>query len=158
MPRDDEQYRWRETYFVWFRSSRRPSLEKVAETVRRLDGKYELSNPASDAAGLIESLTITSIDDHSALEVDYAVGEDVLLEANRTADELKPGDGDPEQLRRLPHCDARFEIMHFERFFEGETEEESDDMFDPTALVIVIEALTRLTDGVAIDPASGMIL
>ncbi|MBL8829915.1 MAG: hypothetical protein JNM18_23250, partial [Planctomycetaceae bacterium] len=63
MPRDDEQYRWRETYFVWFRSSRRPTLEKVAETIHKLDGKYELSNPASDAQGLIESLTITSIDD-----------------------------------------------------------------------------------------------
>lgn len=154
----DDQYRWRETYFVWFPSARRPTLERVAEIIRQLDGQYELSNPAQNAQGQIESLTITSLEDHSALEIDYAEGEDVLLEANRMADELHADDGDPGQLARLPHCDARFEVMHFERFFDGETDDESDEIFDPTALVIVIEALTRLTDGVAIDPASGMVL
>jgi len=158
MSYDAGQYRWRETYFVWFLSSRRPTLQQVEETIRKLDTHYAISNSAADPKGFIESVTVTSPVDNSALEIDYAVGDDVLLEANRLAEEFGPDDGDPAKRDQLPRCDARFEVMHFERFFDGETEEESEEMFDPTALVIVIEALIELTRGVGVDPQSGMLL
>ena len=152
------EYRWRETYFVWFRSSRRPALEQLVSTIRQLDGKYELTHGEADEKGLVESLTVSSLDDNSALEIDYAHGDEVLIEAHRMTDELRQGDGERGKLAELPHCDARFEVMHFERYFDGETQEESDEMFDPKALVIVLEALITLTDGVGVDPQAGWLL
>ncbi len=58
------------------------------------------------------------------------------------------------KLNRLAGCDARFDILHFEEVSDGE----EDETFDPSALLMVIEALARLTDGVAVDPQSGTIM
>jgi len=48
-------------------------------------------------------------------------------------------------------------VLHFERVAEM-PEEEEDEMLDPSALLIGLEALAKLTDGLAVDPQSGTIL
>ena len=45
--------------------------------------------------------------------------------------------------------------MHFEQVIDGD---EGDEMFDPSALLLVIEALTELTGGIGIDPQSGTLV
>jgi hypothetical protein len=48
--------------------------------------------------------------------------------------------------------------MHFQQCTPDEDEDEMDGMFDPSALLIVLDALVQLTDGIGIDPQSGSML
>jgi hypothetical protein len=64
-------------------------------------------------------------------------------------------------LQRLGQCDGRFDVLHFERipeYGEENEEDESDGMLDPSALLLVLGALAKITDGVAIDPQAGTFL
>ena len=148
-----DSYRWRETYFVWFPSPRRPTLEQVCAAIRPLDARYQLTHPEADAQGHLESLTIVSPEDRAALEIDYAEGEDVLIEAASAAEQIRPDDGvDPALRAALPHCDARLEIMHFEQTRESDEDgDELDEEFDPSTLLRVLDVLARLTQGVSLE-------
>jgi hypothetical protein len=52
--------------------------------------------------------------------------------------------------------------LHFEHMTASEAPAESDDefdeMLDPSALLIVLDALVELTGGVGVDPQSGTLL
>ena len=65
---------------------------------------------------------------------------------------------DCKRFERLPEFDGRFDVYHFEQMTDLAGDEEGDEMLDPGTLLIVLEALTELTHGVAVDPASGAIL
>jgi hypothetical protein len=67
-------------------------------------------------------------------------------------------EGRREQLARLRRFDGRFDVLHFEQIVGGEEDEDPDGMLDPTTLLSVLEALARLTDGIAVDPQAGTIL
>ena len=41
---------------------------------------------------------------------------------------------------------------------DDEPEDEADEMLDPSALLIVLDALVELTGGVGVDPQSGTLL
>ncbi len=152
---EDDAFRWRETYFVMFESRRRPKLEKVQSAIAGLNAHFELTNQATDAAGLIESLTILSADDFAALDVSYLEGEEVVEQALALADEMDGpvcGAEDRGRLEKILLCDARFDVLHFERLIASEEAEQSDELLDPSTLLIVLEALAELTGGVPIDP------
>jgi hypothetical protein len=68
---------------------------------------------------------------------------------------LQPGDLD--KLAKLPKCDVRFDIMHFEQVTDDQIEE-GEEMLDPSALLLVLDALVDLTGGVGIDPQSGALM
>jgi hypothetical protein len=156
---ESEDFRWRETYFVLFESSRRPPLRKVEQTIARLKDRFELSHPSADETGSFESLTVMAPDDYAALDISYVEGEEVVEQVQQLMKDLKTTTlqpGDLEKLARLPKCDARFDIMHFEQVLEGG--EEGDEMLDPSALLLVMDALAKLTGGVGIDPASGALM
>ena len=61
-------------------------------------------------------------------------------------------------------ADARLDVMLFERIRAGAwgNQEEEEDWeaggLDPSSLLGVVEALTKLTGGLPIDPASGTIM
>lgn len=64
-------------------------------------------------------------------------------------------------LEKLRKFDGRFDVLHFEQVGEpGEEEdnEETDNMLDPSALLLVLDVLAELTGGIAIDPQTGTIL
>ena len=156
---ESDNFRWRETYFVLFSAGKRPSLRKVEQTVARLRDRFELSHQSADDDGLFESLTVMAPDDYAALDISYVEGEEVTEQIEQLMKDLKTTTlqpGDMEKLARLPKCDARFDLMHFEQVLEGA--EEGDEMLDPSALLLVMEALARLTDGVGIDPQSGALM
>ena len=47
-------------------------------------------------------------------------------------------------------------MLHFEQVPEDADEDaEDDEMLDPSALLVVLGALAKLTGGVAIDPQAG---
>ncbi len=61
---------------------------------------------------------------------------------------------DRARLERLRRSDGRFDVLHFEQVVAAD-EDDADGMLDPSTLLVVLEALARLTDGVAVDPQSG---
>jgi hypothetical protein len=65
--------------------------------------------------------------------------------------------GDLDKLARIPHCDVRFDIMHFEQMTDDQIDE-GEEMLDPSALLLVMDALVELTGGVGVDPQSGALM
>lgn len=154
---ESDNFRWRETYFVLFDAARRPSLQKVEQTIQRLKDHFELSQACAEEDGSFESLTVMAPDDYAALDISYVEGEEVTEQVQQLIKDLKTSTlqpGDLEKLARLPKCDGRFDLMHFEQVLEGD----EDEMLDPTALLLVMEALVKLTGGVGIDPQSGALM
>ena len=155
----DEQYQWRETYFVLFSESDRPLSNQVVDALTRQDGRFQVSNVRSDEEGRLESLTLKSPDDFAAMDISYVSGEEVTEQTDELAREVAKttlSGEEKQKLRRLTECDARFDIFHFEQV--PTDEDEGEEFLDPAALLIVMERLAKLCHGVAIDPQSGSLM
>jgi len=153
-----DEYRWRETYFILFSTSARPTLTQVERVLGELSTRVELDRLAADEDGRFESLTLEAPDDYAALEVSYESGEAVVEQAVELAKQLQE-EAEPAQLAQLLKADGRLDVMHFEHIMgNAYADDESEEMLDPSCLLMVVEALVALTGGVAIDPAAGAIL
>ncbi len=158
---ENDQYRWRETYFVLFDASRRPTLERLQQTLTKLNSRFTLTNLNADPSGRFESLTVLAPDDFAALDISYLEGEEVLEQGALLVEEMETTDCRPEdrvRLDRLRKCDGRFDVLHFEQIVNFDDEDESDEMLDPSALLVVLEALAKETDGLAVDPQTSTFL
>ena len=157
---EDQHYRWRETYFVLFDSAKRPTLAAVKKTLSALDDRYALVNPLGDAKGRFESIGVVSPDDFAAMDICYTSGDEVVEQRGELYDEIQRGvpAAQRAKLKRILEYDGRFDVLHFERLADPEEEDEDEDMLDPGAVLIVLEALRRLVEGVAVDPQSGTIV
>ncbi|MGD0898968.1 MAG: hypothetical protein ABR915_14105 [Thermoguttaceae bacterium] len=157
---ENDQYRWRETYFVLFFADKRPLLGTVEKHLASLSKRYQLSNQSGDEDGRFESLTVVSPDDFAALDICYTSGPEVLEQGEELVDELAAAAEPPSRdlLRRLKQYDGRFDVLHFEQVAEASPEDDEDELLDPSALLAVLEALAKITGGVAVDPSSGTIL
>jgi hypothetical protein len=156
-----EEYKWRETYFVLFDSTKRPSLKKVERMLHDLSDRFQLSNAGADEDGRFESITVMSPDDYAALDMSYESGEEVTEQVAALEKELGGSLVDEEErakLARLKKFDARFDLLHFEQTTGAEGEDELDEMLDPSMLLIVLDAVVELTGGVGVDPQSGTLL
>ncbi|MHB1033486.1 MAG: hypothetical protein ACYC35_01820 [Pirellulales bacterium] len=157
----DDHYRWRETYFVLFDASQRPTLKGIEKTLHKLSDRFQVTNGRADSHGRFESLTLVSPDDYAALDISFIGGEEVLEQAKSLVEEMKPTTGDAQsrlKLARLPQCDARFDVLHFEQVVESGGDEGGDEILDPSTLLIVLNALVEMTDGIGVDPQSGGLL
>lgn len=156
----DDQLEWRDTYFILFQQSGRPTLTQVEAAISDSARHISLENLEADEDGMFESLLVQAPEDHSALEISYETGDAVIEQSAALAKQLK-GEASPDELKKLLRADARLDVMHFERvnrdddFDDGE---EFGEAVDPASLLNVVGALTKLTNGVPIDPASGAIL
>lgn len=157
---ENKNYRWRETYFVLFDAKKRPKLMSVVNAIGELSDRYELVNPVADAKGHVETLTVLAADDHAAMDICYLEGEEVLEQMPDLVKDLKRSAEDtfPDfPISNILTYDGRFDVLHFEHI-EDAFEEDEDEMLDPSALLIVLETLAKLTGGVAVDPQSGTVL
>lgn len=154
---DREEYEWRETYFILFRESKRPTLTQVERTVGELNDRLKLENLTADEDGRFESVMIHSPEDYAAIELSYESGEAVTEQATELAKQLK-AEAESDDLAKLLVADARLDVMHFEKMVNDPYGDEDDEMLDPSSLLMVVDALVALTEGVAVDPASGAIL
>lgn len=156
---DAEQFRWLETYFVYFSAENRPALDKVAAVVSGLKGHFRLERGDADDDGAIESLAIRSPDDHTAVEITYLEGEDVQEQALEVVQEMRGNDGcDPKKIAQLIQYDARFDLMHLELQADDDDADDLDELLDPSTLLMVMESLIELTGGVGVDPQSGTLM
>jgi hypothetical protein len=157
---ESDDFRWRETYFVLFQSARRPKLDKVEKLLHKLSDRYQITNLVGDEEGRFESVTLLAPDDYAALDICYVDDEEVREQATQLVKEMKNATlqpGDLDKLAKLPKCDVRFDIMHFEQVTDDQIEE-GEEMLDPSALLLVLDALVDLTGGVGIDPQSGALM
>lgn len=161
---ENDRYRWRETYFVQFPSKNRPSLDKVRQALSVVGDRLEVAETKADCKGRFESITVLAPDDFAAIDLSYLSGPEVLEQGAEFAEELTAGGCRAENhglLEKLRKFDGRFDVLHFEQVGEpGEEEdnEETDNMLDPSALLLVLDVLAELTGGIAIDPQTGTIL
>jgi hypothetical protein len=159
---NDEQLEWRDTYFVLFQQSDRPTLTQVEAAITDSSKRLKLENLEADEDGMFESVLVQAPEDNAALEISYERGEAVMLQSVELAEQLKD-DASPKQLQRIMKADARLDIMLFERVNDdaagGEDGPEWEGgSLDPSSLLNVVGALAKLTGGLPIDPASGAVL
>ena len=159
---DDEgdQLEWRDTYFILFQQSGRPTLSQVEAAITDATRRVTLENLEADDDGMFESVLVQAPEDHAALEISYETGEAVMEQSAQLAKQLR-GEITTDQLKRLLRADARLDVMHFERVSADTPDDEDDwaeDALDPSSLLNVVDALAKLIDGLPIDPASGAIL
>jgi len=162
---NDDELEWRDTYFILFSQSDRPTLTQVESAISGASRRLKLEHLEADDDGMFESVLVQAPEDNAALEISYETGDAVIAQSTDLAKQLK-GELDKKQLTRMLQADARLDVMLFERVRsnnwgseEGEDEDEWESgSLDPSSLLNVVEALAKLTGGLPIDPASGAIL
>ena len=151
----NDEYQWRETYFLLFRESDRPLTEQVSAALEDCD-RFELTEIRSGDNGRFESLTLKSPDDFSGMDVTLVTGDEVsehVEELLRDMIKTTLTDEERDKLDDLGDCNCRFDIFHFEQLSGGDSNE--DEFLDPGGLLIVMELLADLCNGVGVDPQSG---
>ena len=158
------ELQWRETYFIFFPQANRPTLTQVERVLGELNPKFVLQQLTADDDGLFESVMVLSTDDNAAVEISLELGEAVVEQRTELAQHLRR-EATPRQLATIAAADARLDVMHFEHVSDvhGDDnlnvgDDELDEMLDPGSLLLVVEALVKLTRGVPIDPATGAIM
>lgn len=161
---DDDNYRWRETYLLFFKQSKRPTVDAVEQALANQPQAFDLQAVRGDDRGLLESITAIAPDRRSAIDICFVAPEDAAGQIESMRDEMDVtavDDDDADKVQRLREFDALLELMHFECAAGDMTSDDDDEVdafFDPTALLIVVETLCQLCDGVAIDPASATVV
>ena len=154
---EDENYIYRDTFFIHFKLEHRPSGGQVKSCIETLGEKYEICG-LREKDGDFESVTIRSPQDSSAMDITFVQGEEVLEQIADLMQDFKTitlSGEDHQKLKTLNGCDARFDIYHFEQRSGGSGEE---DMLDPGGLLLVMERLANACEGVALDPQSKTLL
>ena len=108
-----------------------------------------------------ESLTVLSPDDFAALDICYTAGDEVQEQASSSSRSCGP----PSSTRPTSRSSSTFATATAastcctsSSWPRAATKSEKDEMLDPGAVLLVLDALARLTGGVAIDPQSGTLL
>lgn len=149
---EDDNYVYRDTFFIYLKSESRPTAVQVQQCIESLGEKYETSN-LKDENGQFASISIRSPYDSSGMDVAYVQGEEVLENVSEQLREFRTitlsGD-DHKKLVTLGDCNARLDVFHFEQKQDGGAEE----MLDPGGLLLVMERLASVCQGVGLDPQS----
>ena len=156
---EDNRYQYRETYFVLFQALSRPDPDSIVTLIKNLGKRYEVGQLRTDEDGGFESLTVYSPTDFSALDITLVIGDEVRDHVVELQEEMSALPLDPEEkgkLNLVTDCDARFDIFHFE--LTGDGAEGGEEFLDPGALIVILEQLAAVCDGVAVDPQSGTLM
>lgn len=154
---EDETYIYRDTFFIHFDVRHRPTRSGVEKCIKSLGEKYEISG-LKESDGAFESITIRSPHDSSAMDITFVHSEEVLEQVAELSKEFRTmslSGEDFQKLKVLDNSNARFDIFHFEKISESSNEEE---MLDPGGLLLVMERLAAVCQGVGLDPQSKTLL
>src|SRR5689334_19738274 len=137
----EDQLEWRDTYFVLFQQSRRPTVTQVEAAITETSRRLKLENLEADEDGMFESVLVHAPQDNAAVEISYEVGDAVIEQSAELAKQLK-AEIEPKQLQKMLKSDARLDVMLFERvrsdeFSGDEDEEEWGGAVDPSSLLNV---------------------
>ena len=73
-----EQLEWRDTYYVLFQQSDRPTLTQVEAAITDSSKRLKLENLEADEDGMFESVLVQAPEDNAALEISYERGLEVM--------------------------------------------------------------------------------
>lgn len=159
-----DQLEWRDTYFILFKRANRPTVTQVEASITSASRQLRLEHLEADDDGMFESVLVQAPQDNAALEISFETGDAVVEQTTELARQLQD-DIDAKQLQRVLSADARLDVMLFERVTgnswsdpDEEEEEWEGGSLDPSSLLNVVQALAKLTRGLAIDPASGSLM
>ena len=161
---EQPEFEWRETYFVLFDQANLPAAEVLQSVLETASSKFEVANLRMREDGTFESLTVYSPADLAAMDVTCMHGEDVTTQIPELLDELRPNcesEEEQQQLGQLANSSARMDIYHFEQKDVGgipaEPSEEMEFM-DPGGVLMVLELIAQLCEGVVVDPQTSTIM
>ena len=146
---EDSRYQYRDTFFVFFDRQKRPTTEQIVAALESMGDRYQIANVHQTDSGF-ESLSVISPYDCSAMDIVYEEGDEVMLQVQDLMDEFRSitlSADDAAKLGRVQSANARFDIY-----------ESGDDLLDPGGLLIVMQKLGELVDGVGLDPQSQSLL
>jgi hypothetical protein len=161
---ENDEYQWRETFFVLFREQDQPTAAQMEQSLRQIDPRYVVRDVRADDQQRFESLTLEAPDDYSAMDVSLVIGDEVVEQTSQLMKELLQNATSTDEKKRIRQLDqyrCRYDIYHFEQLvFVGreEDDDESDDFLDPGAVLTVMQKIAELCRGVVIDPQSYTIL
>ena len=160
---ENSEYQWRETYFVYFDMRQRPTAKELQAMLQDLNEGYEISNVRSSDAGDLESLTLISKDDYAAMDLACVATEEMREQTEELLQHLTDNalPDERELVERVRDSNCRLEVYHFEQLvFVGASgsEDEPDDFMDPGSLLVVLNQLADMCDGVVVDPQSNSFL
>ncbi|HMO14622.1 MAG TPA: hypothetical protein PKD64_17370 [Pirellulaceae bacterium] len=150
----DKRYQYRDTYFVLFDKKNLPTVAQIESALSDLGSRYETVDKRVKN-GILESMTVLAPQDFSAMDITLVEGHDVAAQVKSIQEEFRTvtltGE-DIKKLARLQNFDVRFDIFHFEEI--GDSPDGEEEFLDPGGLLLVLEKLAELCDGVALDPQS----
>jgi len=155
------EYRWRETYCVFFKESQRPQATDVQAAFSRLGDRYQLKEIHGDEDGNLDSLTMISPPDFAAMDISFVSGEEVQEQQDELLaeiDSMAMDEDEKQKLKKLKTCDARYDIYHFEQLVDFYADDDEEEFLDPAALLIVLDWFAALCGGVGIDPQANTIM
>ena len=160
---ENDEYQWRETYFVVFDVSKRPSADAFEGLLKGLNKSYEVRDVRATDDGGFESLTLISKDDYAAMDLTCACHEEVIEQIQELAKELEElaAPDEMDSIRQIAQCTARLEVYHFEQMvFVGSSgpDDEPDDFMDPGSLLVVLERIAEMLGGIIVDPQSNSLM
>ena len=154
---ENSEYRWRETFLVLFAREHGPGTNEFKKAMAGLGDRYRVDSLVENDQSQLESLTLLAPMDNAAMDISFIEGEEVAEQLEQMREQISEEDllpGEEGKLARLDHCNARFDILHFEHV-QDFLAEDDDEFLDPGGLLIVAEVICGLCQGVAIDPQSG---
>lgn len=154
---ENDQFHWRETYFVFFEEGDRPTAEELEAALKQMGARYEVDSVRKDDNGHFESITLISPHDFAAMDITYITGDEVtekVTELNQEMKNMTLNSEELEKVSKMNQCNARFDVYHFEQI----TGDPEDEFLDPGALLIVLERLTELCRGVTVDPQTNTVM
>ncbi len=158
---ENPEFEWRETFFILFDSQDLPSMNSMTEFIERLGSRIQVKNLQGTEDGIFESLTLYAPDDFAAMDIVCVHGEEVIEQLPGLIEELEPNavdDEEKDQLKKINHCNARLDVFHFEQHSFTAMDDEEPDSMDPGGLLIVLERLATLCEGVVVDPQSASVM
>ena len=112
---EDDQLEWRDTYFILFQQSDRPTLTQVEAAITDATRRLKLENLEADEDGMFESVLVQAPQDNAALEISYETGDAVVEQSADLAKQLKGEAIARAAASKLLKADARLDVMLFER-------------------------------------------
>jgi hypothetical protein len=155
---ENGDYEYTDTFFVFFKRENLPSIEVVKSAIADLGDRFQASKIA-EKEGDFESMTVLSPEDFSAMDIVLDLNAEVTTQIEELVGDFRTqtltGD-DQDKLQIFKQCDVRFDLFHFEKQVNGN--DDPDAFIDPGGLLIVLEKIRSICDGVGLDPQSQMLL
>ena len=127
-----------------------------------LGGRFKTENLRTTEDGQFESVTLFAPDDFAAMDIICTAGDEVVEQLPTLIEELEPNmldDEEKSQLDAIKNCSARLEVFRFEQHTFTAPEDGVDaNVMDPGGVLIVLQRLNAICDGVVVDPQSSSVL